>query len=156
MGCTCDELEKKKTVKEQKAIIDSLRCVNNELLEKLDALEAVRPNKYEKELGHLPPPEDRRNMQGFVSGCIAACWAANYEMNRIITDDYCKRQYGEYVDADKYGARQMTKSWLYDAASVLEIVSHDGKLLSLLSEWYERDGGIPWSREGDWRKTDEC
>jgi hypothetical protein len=129
--------------------------VVREQRDRIRELEAQRPNEYEKELGHLPPTEDRRNMTSFIGHCVSACWAAYAEIGDLIGADYYKRTHGQEINADKYGARQTVKSWLYDAASILTIVSHDGELLSLLSEWYERDGGIPWNREGDWRKTDE-
>lgn len=110
-----------------------------------------------KELGHLPPSEDRCNMTSFIGHCVSACWAAYAEIGDLIDADYRKRTCKhEQIDVDKYGARQTVKSWLYDAASILTVVAHDGKLLSLLSEWYEKDGGIPWNKKGDWRRTDEC
>jgi hypothetical protein len=105
----------------------------------------------------IPPSEDKSNMTSFVGHCVSACWAAYAEIGDLINADYHRMaDKHERIDMDKYGARQEVKSWLYDAASILTIIIHDGKLLSLLSEWYERDGGIPWSKKGDWRKTNEC
>jgi hypothetical protein len=96
--------------------------------------------------------EDNNSMAGFIRRCVSACWAAYTEISGLLDADYYRviDKY-EQIDADKYNMRREVKSWLYDAASVLTIVTHDGKLLSLLSEWYERDGGIPWDKEGDWR-----
>lgn len=104
----------------------------------------------------VPPSENRHNMISFVGHCVSACWAAYAEIGDLIDADYHKMtDKHERIDTDKYGARHEVRSWLYDAASILTIIIHDGKLRSLLSEWYERKGGIPWSKEGDWRKIED-
>jgi hypothetical protein len=69
-------------------------------------------------------------MRKFVSQAMSAVWEA----------------YDRYAAAKELSkADEDTKSWLYDAACLLEIPIHDKRMLSIYDDYYTHDERLPWN-----------
>jgi hypothetical protein len=67
----------------------------------------------------------------FVRRAIAAIWQA----------------FAKYADMkEKSAIDNDTKSWLYDAACLLEIMANDQQMLSMLEDYYANPQKLPWNR----------
>ncbi|GHT83192.1 hypothetical protein FACS1894137_03680 [Spirochaetia bacterium] len=67
----------------------------------------------------------------FVRKAITAIWQA----------------FTKYADfKEKSAIDNETKSWLYDAACLLEIVANDNQMLSMLDDYYANPQKLPWNR----------
>jgi hypothetical protein len=79
-------------------------------------------------------------MHNFVIQAMAAVWAA----------------YHKYADMKNPTPEETnTRSWLYDAASLLEILSHDERLLAIYDDYYRNSQKLPWNRLNDYSVDSE-
>jgi hypothetical protein len=77
-------------------------------------------------------------MESFITRAVAAIWKAYAACTeRISTENISERI--RIVD---------TRSWLYDAACLLEIVLHDEAMLEKFEWYYKNYMELPWNKPG--------
>jgi hypothetical protein len=70
-------------------------------------------------------------VKDFVRKAITAIWQAY-----TVLSDSKNELSASYKD---------TASWLYDAASLLEVVDYDERMLSILDDYYKNCMKLPWN-----------
>jgi hypothetical protein len=80
------------------------------------------------------------NMHDFVIKAMAAVW-----------DAYDVYYHKKDISPDQDSVR----SWLYDAASLLDILAHDERMLAIYDDYYKNSKKLPWNHMNEYPAEQE-